>query len=846
MAIWNTKFDARAPGEESDLTDEVHVIGEEASGLVYLAEVPLEYAPGASLYIVENTEAGTFQFSEVTSTPGPGQFRVRYDVRDRLAGLVEFNPSDNGRRIEATYLGRGSAIFARDINRLQSLKMDDAFVAIADRAGATQLRADGASVLKIVSDDAGLGVRYDPIERQVGMFLNASAKSPLNTTVLLWLDAARIPLGDGTPVHVWPDSGGMNHHFTQSDVTRRPILRRNALTGRPVVRFDGVNDVLVNSTLAVTNASILVVVARNPGTGPQRILGNNANLSLGINASGELTTRYGDGTNWGTATSHGSDSYIRTGAFQLISLLQTGSAETVYLQNRSVGSSSTPMAAFSDGLHLGGDPVTGTQFWNGDIAEVVVVPGATYDRSWDKYFMAKYGITLFDPSTLSGVTAWYDAGGLNLADGAPVASWPDRVGTGVNLSQATANKQPTFRTGMVGGRAAVRFDGSDDVMSLASETDVKEVFVVMGNFVSNGDDQVLLGGLTADEAIKIRTSRELYAYNGAEFLQSRAKVPQTGFRIFQFTSDGTSATLRGNGVTVAKTATSTVLTFGQVGQYRNQTGPGFLGADVAEILLYNRVLNVVERKKVEQYLADKYGLPVVQTQPADVPGLRAWYDAGQLVPTGNGRVPSWNDLSPTDGHLGQATLARQPFLSTAAVAGKAAVSFDGVQTYLYGDMGGLAAPFTVFVVGRFSHDSQPAGDSDTLVFVGTTGPDATASVSRSDTSNYYSAMSADGTGSTPATGPVLPGQKWMILAAVHQATDPHHQLYLNSIAQTVTNYPASVSTMGRLVLGAEFFERNHLDGQIAEVIVYDRALIDEERVLVEGYLGAKYAVDLLP
>ncbi len=847
MAIWHTKFDARADGEEVDVDDEGHVVGEDLSGLVQLREVPRQHNPGgASVYVYAAAE--DLHFTEVTGVPAPGQFRVRYDLRDRLAGTVEFNPADDGREVQVSYLGRGSAVFARDINRLQSLKLDDAFVSVADRAGATQLRADGASALKFVSDDANIGVRYDPLERQVGVYLNAAAKSPINSTVLLWLDAARIPLADGSPVHTWYDAGGMNHHFTQSDLARRPVFRRSGVAGRPVVRFDGIDDVLVNSTLAVTTATIFVVVARGTGTGAQRLVGNNANLSLGTNAFGHLSTRYGNGTAWGTEVAHGSDAYVRPGGFQLVSLLQTGTAESVYLQNRLVGSGPAAMSAFTDGLHLGGDPVANAQFWSGDIAEVLVVGGATYDKSWDRYFMAKYGINLVDPSSLSGVLAWFDAGGLNLADGTPVASWPDRIGTGANLTQATALKQPTFRAGVAGGRAAVRFDGDDDVLSLATEMDAKDVFLVVGNYAFTGDDMVVMGGLTADEAIRVRTSHQIYASTtgGAQLVNSMANVPDSGFRIFQLSTDGTHASLRGNGVTLARTPSSTVFTFGQLGHYRNLATPEFFGGDVAEVLIYNRVLNVVERKRVEQYLSDKYDIPVQQAQPVDVPGLRAWYDAGQLALESGARVALWPDLSPTDGHLSQATVSRQPTFVKPAVAGRPAVAFDGIDDFIYGGISALAAPFTVFAVGQFAFPSQPAGNSDTMVFLGTTGTNATASISRSGSSNYFSAMSADYAGSTPATGPVLPGQEWMILAAVHQPSEPRHQMYLNSIAQTVASYGTAASTIGRINLGAEFFEKNHFTGQIAEVIVYDRALTDEERVLVEAYLGAKYAVDLLP
>lgn len=57
-----------------------------------------------------------------------------------------------------------------------------------------------------------------------------------------------------------------------------------------------------------------------------------------------------------------------------------------------------------------------------------------------------------------------------LSSGAAVSSWTGRPGTSVNASQATALNQPTFQPTGIGGQAAVRFDGSNDIMTLNATT----------------------------------------------------------------------------------------------------------------------------------------------------------------------------------------------------------------------------------------------------------------------------------------------------------------------------------------------------------------------------------------
>ena len=75
----------------------------------------------------------------------------------------------------------------------------------------------------------------------------------------------------------------------------------------------------------------------------------------------------------------------------------------------------------------------------------------------------------FTPRALGGLALWLEAPRIGgLADGDPVATWPDLSGSGRDASQGTASKRPTFRAGVLNGLAAVRFDGVDDVLATAA------------------------------------------------------------------------------------------------------------------------------------------------------------------------------------------------------------------------------------------------------------------------------------------------------------------------------------------------------------------------------------------
>jgi hypothetical protein len=117
MSIWTVKHDGRGLGDEVAITAEAHVVGEDLPGYVLLVEVPLQEAPSTVVIT-----AGGIPMTEVTTDPLVGQFKVTY--AGSLMGGIVFNGADYGLAILVDYKGRGSNVFARDINQLQSLKFD--------------------------------------------------------------------------------------------------------------------------------------------------------------------------------------------------------------------------------------------------------------------------------------------------------------------------------------------------------------------------------------------------------------------------------------------------------------------------------------------------------------------------------------------------------------------------------------------------------------------------------------------------------------------------------------------------------------------------------------------------
>ena len=71
----------------------------------------------------------------------------------------------------------------------------------------------------------------------------------------------------------------------------------------------------------------------------------------------------------------------------------------------------------------------------------------------------------FEPTEISGLKLWLDAGDLTGADGSSVSAWLDKSGNEAHFSQATALNQPTLQTNELNSKNIVRFDGTNDYLS---------------------------------------------------------------------------------------------------------------------------------------------------------------------------------------------------------------------------------------------------------------------------------------------------------------------------------------------------------------------------------------------
>ena len=236
---------------------------------------------------------------------------------------------------------------------------------------------------------------------------------------------------------------------------------------------------------------------------------------------------------------------------------------------------------------------------------------------------------------------WLDAAQIvGLANNAEVASWNDISGMGRNATQATQSRRPRYMTNVVGGKPAVRFDGSSMfllapsfalfptsssplsvIMVFAMTTLTSQRFVLMqpqtnctNNFglgyrtgtQSRANFGLHAGCSHADiTATNIDTQWHVHttviAATGTK--PSNVKFFRDGAQIATQLDDATGWGSAGSYGTLSRK-----LVVGARDDNDNNNYNSFHSGDIAEIMIFDVALDAAARGAIEASLKTKYGL----------------------------------------------------------------------------------------------------------------------------------------------------------------------------------------------------------------------------------------------
>ena len=226
--------------------------------------------------------------------------------------------------------------------------------------------------------------------------------------------------------------------------------------------------------------------------------------------------------------------------------------------------------------------------------------------------------------------------------------------------------------------------------------------------------------------------------------------------------------------------------------------------------------------------------------------LITWLRADAGVTYNSGQVSLWADQSGNGNNAGQATSADQPTLSTGAINGLPALSFNGSSQFLQFGSGfaNFSSGASIFVV------TNPAtlGSYQTWVSFGNSGSNYLG-LEQTSTSGSVSFYTYSGSSSSAVTAAsALSASQYQLVESVYNGTNTA-TIYNNgvqkgtgsSLLTAPTTPPRTINYVGQFAGSGAY-----LNGQIAEILVYNTALSSVQRAAVESYIYSKYGIGNQP
>jgi hypothetical protein len=228
-------------------------------------------------------------------------------------------------------------------------------------------------------------------------------------------------------------------------------------------------------------------------------------------------------------------------------------------------------------------------------------------------------------------------------------------------------------------------------------------------------------------------------------------------------------------------------------------------------------------------------------------GMVLWLKADAGVTTdGSGNVSAWADQSPAAENAAQSTSGDEPQVVTNALNGKPVIRFNGSSAYLqmppgFAEMSSGVSFFAVFTPTTMASwerifDLGNGSPSDNIIFCRNSNESTFAFNTDTGGGNLVQGSSESSLNTAQEYSGILNGASSMTLyqngAQVGQVTSG-----LTAPANVTRNYN---------YVGKSNWSGDPLyQGDMAEIIIYNRPITDIERDEVEGYLADKYGLALL-
>jgi hypothetical protein len=483
----------------------------------------------------------------------------------------------------------------------------------------------------------------------------------------------------------------------------------------------------------------------------------------------------------------------------------------------------------------------------------------------------------FSPHDLGNLELWFAADHISASDADKIATWADSSGNGRDAAQATADSKPEFKTNIVNGLPVLRFDGTDDYMTISDfvfsvgvNPTGLSVFVVaeydaippiayppiIGHFDTNSQRAWSIGGTTLTGRMRGKVSEDGDNTKSKHYKSGSAPAASGDFFIGAMVFGSSALSLYVNGVkenpskdidgTVDEIHNSTAdLTIGAELNGGSVRANSYMAGDIAEIIVYDQKLDDGERSRVERYLSNKYDINVFN--PADIPDIKRWYSAEQIPGLADGAaVPTWDDwhleVASTDDDASNGASSAQPLWKQNIQNGRPGVKFDGSDDQLLNTNGPNVSAMTIAWVARVT----ATGSSVLKVVASEWSTGHRKWFSRIDGLERAS-LTTDPTGTNTSTVSSVSTTRYddgdVILYVATHPGEVGYQVLRTNMVQEDSDLVADMFTSDTsdFRIGSISSIQEYND-YIFEIIIFDRVLNSKEIDALEGYLNDKYEV----
>lgn len=649
-----------------------------------------------------------------------------------------------------------------------------------------------------------------------------------SSDMILWLDANAIDsVFDKNNVSTWYDQSGYGNHFAQSTADGKPNWYEDEVNGYPAIRFDGGERLEATFTGGLGADLTIFAVAyfenANQGSNDNDYV-FSVGSQTGNNTMANIARYRSDASNGDKFYSYdGSNSNFGPvlNGQQWYTFKQVHNSAATYHELSLDGASETVGSAMTNALSTNADAriadwadSPNQQYYlEGRIAEIILfdrVLTTVEDNVLHSYLGAKYEISMDNDQytgddngngdhdhDVIGIGTESDGSHTSSTAGGLLLSQSSNFGNGDYLVAGHDALVNDVNTSDVGGGYAARWERT-------WWFDLTDAGSVMAADISFDLSESGLGGSLGSTASNYKL---VYRSTGAGNWTTVASASSiSGDRVHFI---GVSLSADGN-YTLA-TLNSGTEPVGDTPGTLGCDGPGGIGSTDG------------------------------------TSDLELWLNPERLNGSEEDPVVTFYDFSGNGNHANEFASANIPSIKADVTNGMDGVRFDG-NDYIQGDLGqSLSADATIVAVCTFLSD-QGSNDNDYAISLGNpTTANRHLSIGRrkndvaSDANKYYS-----WDGSNARLGPVISTGSWNTFYQEQHSSSSFHQLYLNGVGQSVTDYSSSFAAtatdyrIGMWLSGGD----NGLNGDVGEVIIYDRLLNTAERNILHSYLGAKFGMSV--